>query len=114
MNSAQDQFDFVDQFNWDDGLHPIASLVDSGTCAFEAALLAFWRCEGPWIYVGDIQTDPETRAFVDRLGAGITSGTFLKGGLDYDPIAGEQLTKVQVHQLEAKGLPTAFFGGAKP
>lgn len=55
--SPSEQYAFVDQVNWDDELEPITAILHSETRALETALLAFWRLEGPWLYIGDSEEE---------------------------------------------------------
>lgn len=51
--SAMDQFQFIQEFNWDDDLKPLEDILGSKSCPLEAAVLAFWRGEGPSYFIGE-------------------------------------------------------------
>jgi hypothetical protein len=109
--TAEEQFRFVAEFNWDNSLEPIEQILDSPVCAFETALLAFWRLEGPWYYTG-AQRHHHYSLLLDRLAKDIEANRYRRSGISYNPMTEQRLSKVQVYKLRRAGLPDVFFGGA--
>lgn len=107
-----EQFVFVDQYNWDDGLEPIKSILLSETCAQETALLAFWRADGPFLLVGEINEDKIYGPFLRWLADRIKKGNYQEKLEGFDPIKSEGVSRTQLYKLRKAGLPEVFFGSA--
>jgi hypothetical protein len=95
-------------FNWDDDLSEVAPALQSPDCALECAVLAFWRLEGPWHYIGELPIH-EHAGLVRDLAARILKGDLRTAGIAYDPTQDQQLSKVQVRKLLQAGLPEVFL-----
>jgi hypothetical protein len=104
---ATQTHEWVEQYNWDDGLDPIRGLVEDPNTEFATALLIYWRLDGPWfISSADASTDAAGKLnhlVRDRLLAGF----YPKGKLRFDPTA--ELSRTQVYKLEKDGLPSELL-----
>src|SRR5262245_13336254 len=99
--------EWVERYNWDDGLDPIRVLADDPKTEFATALLIYWRLDGPWHVSG---TDQSTEAVgeLNRLVRDrLLAGFYPKGGLRFDPTA--ELSRTQISKLEKGGLPNELL-----
>lgn len=108
--SPSEQFAFVDEYNWDDGLEPINSILLSDSCALETALLAFWRADGPFLFVGEIKEEKTYGPFTRWLADQIRNGRYARKLDGFDPMNSEGISKTQIYKLRKAGLPEVFFG----
>jgi hypothetical protein len=107
---AAERFQFVDAYNWDDGLDTIRDILASPDCSLETAVLAFWRAEGPWIYFEPSQADTEIGRLVHGLFRDILDAKYARAGIAYDPVSREGISRTQVYKMRKPGLPEIFFG----
>lgn len=108
MNSDL-QFQFLRDLNWNDGLGAAAEILKSPSCSLEAAVLAFWRLEGPWFYPTNLRDDEQCR-LIELVARRVLGNELSSQGIAYDPVEDNQLSKVQVRKLVEAGLPTIFLG----
>jgi hypothetical protein len=110
--TTEEQFQFVEAFNWDDPWQPVLEILASPECALETALLAFWRLDGPWHIVNAPSSVPTHMArwvsTVEQLSRDIQVGRYHAAGIGYDPIADNQLSRTQLYRLSKAGLPPVF------
>ena len=98
---------WVDQYNWDDGLSPIWVIADSNETEFATALLIYWRLDGPWLTNSSVVNDEAVRLqslVKDRL----LSGFYSRGNSVFDPRS--ELSNVQIFKLRKAGLPPLLLG----
>jgi len=96
--------EWIRSYNWDDGLAPMWSIVESDATEFATALLIYWRLEGPWFQSGAATNDEVARlhALVEKR---LLEGVYAKGTIRYNPVADNRLSRVQVFKLKQSGLP---------
>jgi hypothetical protein len=106
--STAESHAFVAEYNWDDGLDPIAALVDDPQTDFATALMIFWRLDGPFFH----SDSPVTAAAAHlnaRVRANLTSDFYANRNLSYDPVADNGLSRVQLHKLRADGVESVLM-----
>jgi hypothetical protein len=97
--------EWIERYNWDDGLDPIGVIVDDPRTEFATALLIYWRLDGPWC---DSRTGTSTAAQLNRLVRDrLLAGFYPKGKLRFDPTA--DLSRTQVYRLERDGMPSELL-----
>ena len=94
---------FVAEYNWDDGLGPIAQIVDDPQTDFATALMIFWRLDGPF-FVSDSHVNTAAHELNTRVRANLTSNYYVNRELRYDPVADNGLSRVQLHKMRADGV----------
>jgi hypothetical protein len=92
------------EFNWDDDLAPVATIVDDPSTDFATALMIFWRLDGPWMGNGDADCNTAARELNLRVRSNLLSGFYANRRLHYDPVADNHLSKVQVYKLRRNGI----------
>ena len=107
--SPSAQFEFIRDYNWDDGFVPVKSILLSESCSLETALLAFWRSEGPWSFVEGTANEDQ-KEFVYWLADRITRGHYQSKLSGFDPKVSEGISASQILKLKKAGLPAIFFG----
>lgn len=110
--SPSEQYSFVLSFNWDDGFEPVKEVLLARDCSLETALLAFWRAEGPWLYIESVVDGSAHTEFVRWLSHRILSGQYPSTLGGFDPRKTECVSKTQLFKLRKAGLPEVFLGRA--
>ena len=106
--SAFESHAFVADYNWDDGLEPIAALVDACTTDFATALMIFWRLDGPF-FDCESSANSDAAQLNARVRANLTSGFYPNCNLNYDPVADNGLSRVQLHKLRVDGVESVLM-----
>lgn len=101
MDAAQTH-EWVQRYNWDEGLGPIRDLIDHSDTEFATALLIYWRLEGPWLVSGS-GVNEDAKALNELVRNRLLAGFYPKRGLRFDPMA--ELSRTQVFKLQKAGLP---------
>jgi hypothetical protein len=104
----------VEDYNWDDGLDPIWLLINDEMTDRGTALLIYWRIEGPFLKAEDCRHNHELWRMKQTLEERIKSGFYKNAEIQYDPVADNQLTKVQVYKLKKSGIDGALLGDTLP
>jgi hypothetical protein len=95
--------EWVEQYNWDDGLDPIRELVNSSQTEFATALLIYWRLEGPWLVSHPSSVNEPARVLNELVRDRLLAGFYPKGKLRFEPTA--ELSRTQVYKLQTFGMP---------
>jgi hypothetical protein len=99
--------EWVDRYNWDDGLAPIWAIADSPKTEAATALMIYWRLGGPWLQESSGRASEEARRLQDLVRERFLAGFYPRGPSRFDPT--ESLSRVQLHQLRKAGLPEALL-----
>lgn len=101
MNAAE-AHEWVELYNWDDGLEPMTELANDPQMEFATALLMYWRLEGPYLSESG-RVNEEARKLRDLLHDRLLAGFYPKGALRYEPAEG--LSRTQAYLLRKAGFP---------
>ena len=101
--------DEIAGYNWDDGLAPIWPVVDDPATDFGTALLIYWRIEGPWLRENAAECNREARRLREILEQRLINGFYSSRSINYNPVADNQLSRVQVHKLKQAGVPVELI-----
>ena len=106
MDAAQTH-EWVERYNWDDGVGPVRDVVDSPETEFATALLIYWRLEGPWLHSNQGGVNQDARALNARVRDRLLAGFYPEGKLRFDPTA--ELSRTQVYRLQKSGMPSELL-----
>jgi hypothetical protein len=102
--TAEEIQEFLNSYNWDDGVEEIAFLLDEPNCEFGNALLFYWLLEGPFYYVRRY-TEHTFKDLLLKLEDRLLNGFYQKRNVRYYPVTEERLFKTQVYLIKKEGLP---------
>jgi hypothetical protein len=97
--------EWVERYNWDDGLAPIWVIADWPRTELATALLIYWRLGGPALQAGPGSVNWPAQQLQDLVRDRILAGYYPKGGLRYDP----ELSRVQLYQYWKAAVPEALL-----
>lgn len=109
MTTAAELHKWVEEYNWDDGVAAIRRVIETGEIEFATALLIYWRLDGPYLDTVGGAVNAEARTLSQSVRDGLLQGVFPKGGLRYDPVLDNGLTKTQIYKLRRAGVPAELM-----
>jgi len=109
---ADQLHEWVDAYNWDDGLASIWPIAESPQTQFATALLIYWRLGGPWLERDAALVNDEAVRLQKMIREQLLAGFYAQGTSRFDP-SGE-LSKVQLYQLRKAGVPDALLVPSDP
>jgi hypothetical protein len=102
MDSGQ-LHEWVNRYNWDDGLAPIWVIIDSSQTEFATALMIYWRLGGPWLEAEPGSVNSEAKRLQDIVRERLLAGFYPQGSARFDP--GAELSRTQLYSLRKAGVP---------
>ena len=89
-------YQFVNNYNWDDGFDAPQVILDNKHCTLEVALQIFYDADGySYLVDKDESSNEQWRAFITEVYNRIVEGKFSQGNLGFKV----PLTKVQIYKL---------------
>lgn len=104
-----DLHEWVHRYNWDDGIAPMWSVVESSATQYATALLIYWRLGGPWLESDSAAVNTEAKQLQIKVKERILTGFYPPGPSTFDPLA--ELSRAQLYKLRRAGVPELLLGG---
>jgi hypothetical protein len=104
--TAEQLHAFARGYNWDDGFAAPRAVLASPRCERGTALLIYWAAGGPF---DEKTARGHHRNFLTEARERLLGGEFQEEVVAYDPIADNQINKVQLLKLRRAGVPEALI-----